>query len=157
MLIKKIFRFEASHQIYNHPGKCARLHGHSWQLTVEVKGPIDISTGMVIDFYDVSQIVSPIVERLDHRHLGHTANQGSTVEGLNIVVPTSECLLVWIANQLPFDFPWASLELNETCTSAAILEREEWLRVSHKPYERSGHETQEGNGKETQESGHEKG
>ena len=65
--LKKQFRFEASHQLIGHDGKCARLHGHSWigYLILEGKeltmvGP---KTGMLIDYGTISAVVKPIVEK----------------------------------------------------------------------------------------------
>jgi 6-pyruvoyltetrahydropterin/6-carboxytetrahydropterin synthase len=37
MQIRKHFRFEAAHALPYHPGKCARLHGHSYGLEVAVR------------------------------------------------------------------------------------------------------------------------
>lgn len=140
--LKKEFRFEASHQLPNHDGKCARLHGHSWRLVVEIEGdvknePDSPKDGMVMDYTDMKAIVQPIIEMLDHHHLGsgHVSdNWGnsfileSDVDNIpSFFVPTSENLLGWIARQLPYDFPWASLSLNETCTSEAILYRKNLL------------------------------
>ncbi len=39
-LLKKTFPFEAAHQLKYHDGKCARLHGHSFKLTVVVAGEV---------------------------------------------------------------------------------------------------------------------
>ncbi len=38
------------HRIFNHPGKCARIHGHNYRIEFSVKGRVDPVTGMVIDF-----------------------------------------------------------------------------------------------------------
>ncbi len=136
MIVSKEFTFEASHQILGHPGKCARLHGHSWRLVVYVKGDINPSTHMVLDYFDLKGVVQPLIDRLDHHHLGFGYTMcgdlniwvPATVEGLPVgFIPTSENLLLWIADQLPHDFPWEMLELKETCTSSAILYRDEWL------------------------------
>lgn len=76
--IEKEFRFEAAHQLPNHKGKCSNLHGHSYRLKVMVKGVIQecnpenplSSDGMVMDFYDLSNIVkSRIIEVCDHKFL----------------------------------------------------------------------------------------
>src|SRR5438034_5141876 len=52
MLLRKTFRFEASHILPKHPGKCSRLHGHSWVLHVSITGPINRDTGFVMDYAD---------------------------------------------------------------------------------------------------------
>jgi 6-pyruvoyl-tetrahydropterin synthase len=102
-------------------------------LKVAIEGPVSEMTGMVMDYYDIKAQVQPIVDRLDHRHLGHGIVE-TTVTGIPVgYIPTSENMLLWIADELPTTFPWTYLEINETCTSSAILSHEEWLytRVSH--------------------------
>ncbi|MCW2928452.1 MAG: Queuosine biosynthesis protein QueD, partial [Thermoleophilia bacterium] len=56
---------DSSHVIPGHPGKCARLHGHTYRFQVWVSGPVDESTGMLVDFYDLKQEI----DAWDHRHL----------------------------------------------------------------------------------------
>lgn len=164
MELSKDFTFEASHILPKHSGKCSRLHGHSWRLKVSVIGDIDPKTGFVMDYTDLKKTVQPIVDALDHRHLGtfdaelwdyKECMREWGVEGLNIY-PSSENLAFWIASQLwPLDqylinhhdtrslrpsevielesdiqtkvepvVLWSKIELNETCTSACILTRE---------------------------------
>lgn len=119
MELRKTFRFEASHILPKHPGKCSRLHGHSWVLHVHVEGPIDVNTGFVQDFADISAVVKPIVALLDHQHLGtcHWYN-GGDMHTLDIpdawkaptirdgLYPSSENLLWWIAGQLRYLDIW---------------------------------------------------
>ena len=135
MILRKEFRFEASHRLPFHQGKCARLHGHSWTLEVEVEGPVDPLTGMVMDFADINSYIDPVVWELDHHHLG-------TWEGMSIEfirewgVPwlranfnaTCENLLWAIAERLSKALPWSRLVLHETCTSEAALTKGEFLK-----------------------------
>jgi len=78
-------------------------------LHVEISGSINQETGFVQDFADISKVMTPLVERLDHRHLGAWEVQGEwipklhgfDVEGLTEdVYPSSENLLIWIAGQI---------------------------------------------------------
>jgi len=70
MKIGKHFEFEASHILPKHPGKCSRMHGHSYKLTVVVDGPVDKESGMVIDFFVIKEIVKEkIINKYDHRHM----------------------------------------------------------------------------------------
>lgn len=116
MQLRKTFRFEASHVLPKHPGKCSRLHGHSWILHVGVEGPIDPDTGFVVDYGDISKAVKPLVEdQLDHHHLNDIG-----------IYPTSENLLLWIGTQLELQLDWTFLAIEETCTSYARLTREEY-------------------------------
>lgn len=82
--ITKLFTFEAAHQLPNHNGKCARLHGHSYRIEVTVTGNL-ISTGssegMIIDFADISKIVKKeIVDQWDHQFLNEILKITPTAE-----------------------------------------------------------------------------
>jgi queuosine biosynthesis protein QueD len=148
MEISKTFKFEASHVLPNHPGKCSNLHGHSWVLTVSIKGDIDPNTGMVADYGDLAKAVNPIINDLDHAHLGAWStdrvlitHRGSDTQTLpwgtkevewlfNMYNPTSENLLVEIAKQLvKTGCPFSSLTLNETCTTSCSLTWEEFNAI----------------------------
>ncbi len=90
--LEKEFRFEASHQLTHHDGRCARLHGHSWVGRVGISGNYLIQAGpkqgMLMDYADLSAIVKPIVERsLDHWHLNETLMHDG---------PTSEIIAQWM-------------------------------------------------------------
>ena len=69
MTIQKEFRWEMGHRLPNHEGKCRNLHGHSYRLVVEIEGEPDPATGMIVDFYEVSRAVKPLIETLDHAFL----------------------------------------------------------------------------------------
>jgi 6-pyruvoyltetrahydropterin/6-carboxytetrahydropterin synthase len=129
MLLRKTFRFEASHILPKHPGKCSRLHGHSWVLHVFVEGFVDKETGFVMDFAEISNGVKPLIDSLDHRHLGtieFDVRPSWQVEGMPWdFYPSSENLLYWIGDQLK-GMVWSKLALEETCTSYAELTREEF-------------------------------
>lgn len=56
---------DSSHVIPDHPGKCARLHGHTYRFQVWVSGPVDERSGMLVDFFDLKQAI----DAWDHRHL----------------------------------------------------------------------------------------
>lgn len=144
MQLKKTFRFEASHVLPKHPGKCSRLHGHSWVLHVFVDGPVAKDTGFVMDYADIKAAVQPIVDALDHRHLGQYSAPGleitlrSSLHGVTALpedfYPTSENLLYWIASVLDDRLPkWSCIALEETCTVEALLTRQEWNKVAHEP------------------------
>ena len=69
MIISKEFKFEASHILPNHPGKCRNLHGHSWRVMLEVEGAIQPESQFVLDYNQLSALVDPVLEVLDHTHL----------------------------------------------------------------------------------------
>ena len=118
--LRKQFRFEASHQLHQHDGKCARLHGHSWVGYVEVQGEKLIETGpksgMLVDYGDLKDAMTVmVVKYLDHHHLNET---------LGISDPTSEKIAHWCYHYLIHTVPQANCRLvavviEETCTSSA--------------------------------------
>lgn len=87
-LLTKTFHFEAAHQLPDHKGKCARLHGHSYRLEVTLRGPIrevpgQSEHGMVMDFADVSHCVhNAVLERLDHYNINEVTGIYTTAENL---------------------------------------------------------------------------
>lgn len=56
------------HRLSFHTGKCRNLHGHSYKMMLEMEGIVD-QRGMVLDYFDVNSIISPIIDRLDHSFL----------------------------------------------------------------------------------------
>lgn len=138
IVISKDFTFEASHILPKHPGKCARLHGHSWDLTVSVIGKVDFETGFVCDYSILKSIVNTaIIENVDHTHLGagyartHQPHVDSIMrwEGFfgSEFYPSSENLVSAIANILQpiiketTNARLYEVALKETCTSAARI------------------------------------
>ena len=87
------FRFEASHRLdhlgSDHP--CFPLHGHSYHVTITVAGEVDQATGFLIDYADLSRIVTPAIKKLDHTHL-------NDVEGLPR--STTEFICRWLWDRL---------------------------------------------------------
>ena len=112
--LTKSATFEASHILPHHDGKCARLHGHSWKVTVEVSGDTlhrdGVKAGMLTDYGDISAPLKRLVEgSLDHWHL----NDSTGLES-----PTSELLATWVFEALRGEIPGLSaVTIEETCTS----------------------------------------
>lgn len=108
------FTFEASHQLPRAPAhsKCRRLHGHSWKVEVQVRGPLQQETGWVVDFDDIKRACRPVYEALDHRHL-------NDIEGLDN--PTSEIIALWIWQRLAPEIRGLSaVVVHETCTARCV-------------------------------------
>jgi 6-pyruvoyltetrahydropterin/6-carboxytetrahydropterin synthase len=111
MELFKEVTFEAAHRLPNAPEghKCARLHGHSYRVTVRVDGPVDPAQGWVMDFADLTTAVAPLLDQLDHHYLNE-------VPGLEN--PTSEVLAAWLWDRLVVALPLLSaVEVRETCTA----------------------------------------
>lgn len=139
-IVGKRFMFEASHVLPKHPGKCSRLHGHSWSLEVKVVGIVDGTTGFVTDYYNLAECVNEnIVRQLDHTHLGRGYVNGLT-HGLKQndqcyfgpdFYPSSENLVCAIARmleplvqELPNNPRLYEVTIGETCTSTATWRRD---------------------------------
>lgn len=118
--IRKQFKFEAAHQLMEHDGQCARLHGHSWVMWIElggkrlhVDGP---KRNMLIDYSDMKAAVKPLVDGyLDHHHLNDT---------LECDMPTSEFIAAWVFDRVVKKLPeLTAVEIEETCTSMCRYEK----------------------------------
>lgn len=82
MYLSRDVHFSAAHKLYNEDwskeknsevyGVCSNeyYHGHNFDMTVTVKGPVDPETGFVINFKDLKRIVNDeIIEKVDHKNL----------------------------------------------------------------------------------------
>ena len=114
MEIFKEFTFEAAHRLPRVPAghKCARLHGHSYRVTLTVSGDVDVAHGWVVDFADITAAWQPLHAVLDHNYLNE-------IPGLEN--PTSEILARWICEKAKESLPGLSaVMVRETCTSGCI-------------------------------------
>jgi 6-pyruvoyltetrahydropterin/6-carboxytetrahydropterin synthase len=87
------YRFESAHHLPNAgpEHRCARVHGHSYEVEVRVRGQLGAVTGWVIDYADIDSACRPALAELDHRLL-------NDVEGL--ANPTSEHVARWLWERL---------------------------------------------------------
>jgi len=111
MEIRKSFTIEAAHRLPNLPPghKCARLHGHSFNIEIAAGGPIDPVKGWIIDYADIKDAFQPIYDLLDHNYL-------NDIPGLEN--PTSEHLALWIWERLkPALHNLTAVIVHETCTT----------------------------------------
>lgn len=109
--LRKTLTFEAAHRLPHVPEghKCGRLHGHSFQVTLVVRGPLTQKLDWVIDYSDIKAAAKPLIDRLDHYYLNE-------IPGLEN--PTAEVLSKWIFEKLKSAIPQlAQVIVAETCTS----------------------------------------
>jgi 6-pyruvoyltetrahydropterin/6-carboxytetrahydropterin synthase len=89
MTVCRTFTIDIAHYLPGHP-TCGFLHGHTVEITVGVKGYLNLSNGMVIDFGKLKNILQEVVHnKFDHRFLNHT-----------FPIPTSEYFAFYIFNSL---------------------------------------------------------
>jgi 6-pyruvoyltetrahydropterin/6-carboxytetrahydropterin synthase len=113
--IFRSYAIEAAHRLPHVPEghKCARLHGHSFRITLHVGGEVDPKLGWIIDFADVDRAFEPLLLQLDHHYL----NEVSGLEN-----PTSEVLARWVLErvQLPAGLLTA-VSVDETCNARCTV------------------------------------
>jgi 6-pyruvoyltetrahydropterin/6-carboxytetrahydropterin synthase len=80
--VKKSFRVPLAHRLSCHLGRCKNIHGHEIKVEVEIKREELNKNGMVIDFYDLKNIVNEILDLWDHALLLNTADTWPIVNAL---------------------------------------------------------------------------
>jgi 6-pyruvoyltetrahydropterin/6-carboxytetrahydropterin synthase len=70
-------------------GRLTVPHGHNYTLDVTIRGPIDPTTGMVVDLAELKRVVGEtVVDRFDHADLGADpafAGRVPTLENIALV------------------------------------------------------------------------
>ena len=106
MFLCRDFKFDAAHNLVNYHGKCEKLHGHTYRLSVILEGLPD-GEGMVYEFADLKTIVNErVLSKLDHSYINDLLPQ-----------PTAEYISVWIFRELD-----AAL----TCENCRLYEVKLW-------------------------------
>ena len=85
--------FEAAHRLVDYPGKCNRLHGHSWTVEMSVIGNKLDKIGMVADFKTLKAMLMEVLDAMDHQYLNE-------LEAFKKINPTAENLAQYIYNTL---------------------------------------------------------
>lgn len=96
--LKATYKFDAAHFVPDCKSKCENIHGHTWNVTFEIRGDVDVS-GMVVDF----SVLKEMVDELDHgckgkifqpqKHATRTFGDGWFVKNIIndlVPVPTAE-------------------------------------------------------------------
>ena len=143
--LTKEFNFEMAHALFGYDGACKNIHGHSYKLSVTIKGqPIVDSKnpkmGMVMDFTELKSIVKPIIEELDHATMINANTPHKKLVEKNMLFeklvlvnyqPTCENIFIdmaeYIQLRLPENIQLHHLKLQETPSSFA-----EWFAEDNK-------------------------
>ncbi|MGZ3724423.1 MAG: 6-carboxytetrahydropterin synthase QueD [Pseudobdellovibrio sp.] len=87
-----------------HP--CSNMHGHSFKIVLTLQGPLDPQIGWVMDYHEISKVMQPLLNQLDHKVL-------NDIPGLDN--PTSELLAKWIFDKAKRELaPLKSVSVMET-------------------------------------------
>lgn len=124
--LTRIETFAAAHRMHNRNldddmnkaifGKCNNQngHGHNYKVEVTIKGPVDETTGMVINLSELRDIMTMVIEPMDHKRLDIDVEYFVTT-GL---VATAENIAVYLYNKihklLPHYISLVNLRLYET-------------------------------------------
>jgi len=121
--ISKRYSFDAAHQLPDHDGKCARPHGHTYGLRIQIVGEIldspgDPKNGMVLDYGELDAIWKQSLEpRLDHRDLNLSlAGEAEPTSAENIAA----FILRELVSRLPYGTE-IEVGISETPKTEAIV------------------------------------
>lgn len=136
--VTKKFTFDMAHALYGYDGPCKNIHGHTYILSVTLKGKVineesNPKNGMVIDFTDFKKIINDQVISVFDHSLVLNANSphanlkdlDKNFEKINYVAyqPSCENLLLDFLNKINLKIPENiivnSIKLEETPTSFA--------------------------------------
>jgi 6-pyruvoyltetrahydropterin/6-carboxytetrahydropterin synthase len=88
------------------------MHGHTYKLRVVIEGEPDPKLGWLMDFKELKDVVSIVIDQLDHKLI-------NDVKGLEN--PTAENITIWIWQQIrPLLSQLSRIELYETPTTGVI-------------------------------------
>ena len=110
----RIYTFESAHRLPRvaPAHKCARLHGHSFKVELNISGQMDTEKGWLMDYAEIDETFDPLWQQLDHHYL-------NDIEGLDN--PTSENLAIWLWNHLKPKLPQLeATEVHETCEAHCV-------------------------------------
>ena len=112
--LKQHFQIESARYLpnldKNHP--CSNMHGHSFKIILSLIGPVDPKIGWVMDYHEITKVMNPILNLLDHKVL-------NTVPGLEN--PTSELLAKWLFEKVKVQIPQLkSVNISETPNTECV-------------------------------------
>jgi len=90
--------FDAAHALIGYDGECKNLHGHTWDIDVEVCGTELDVVGIVYDFKDLKENLKEILKQFDHKYL----NEVPPFDGFNATAENlARVIYRQIAEMLP--------------------------------------------------------
>ncbi|MDH5718709.1 MAG: 6-carboxytetrahydropterin synthase QueD [Spirochaetia bacterium] len=110
-ILEKDFFFDSAHFLPNVPldHKCRNIHGHTYKLTVGIKGKLTKKEKWIIDFAEIKKFVNPFIETLDHKFL-------NSIPGLEN--PTAEVIAQYAFIKIKKNIPnLYFVRIEETSTS----------------------------------------
>ena len=99
---------DSAHFIMLYDGKCARPHGHRWDIEVAVQGEELDRLNMVVDFKLLKTVLHDILDKVDHYFLNDVLDEPNL---------TAEVLAAWVYGQVedcPANFDLVSVTVWES-------------------------------------------
>jgi 6-pyruvoyltetrahydropterin/6-carboxytetrahydropterin synthase len=86
-------KFAAAHQLRGYKGKCEKLHGHNWRVTVAVTAERLDDIGLAIDFHELKKSLRDVLDQLEHTFLNE-------IFPFTQINPSSENVAKWIYDNM---------------------------------------------------------
>lgn len=115
MILYKRYTIHAARKLEKladgHP--CRELHGHTFYITLTVKGKLDPSNDFVIDYFEMDTIFKKnIMDIADHKYLNDILDSNN---------PSNELFAIWIWENLVAELPGLhKVEVGESDTTGVI-------------------------------------
>ena len=94
--VTKKFSFCYGHHLPDYVGLCKNFHGHNANVEVEFSEAAtrnDTYPGMVVDFHEIKNVVSPLLVFLDHQYLNEVLPEP-------YLPPTAEHITSWLRDKI---------------------------------------------------------
>jgi len=131
MIIERKYHFYAAHRNKSAGIKCARLHGHTYDIVVHIKIE-KLNNGIGILFSDIDQKIEPIIKDYDHYLLLDEKDTLCEIlelaEEKFVKLPfetSAENLSIWLFTRIKNEtkLPIVKIEFAETKSSNVIYEK----------------------------------
>jgi 6-pyruvoyltetrahydropterin/6-carboxytetrahydropterin synthase len=86
-------KFAAAHQLRGYQGKCEKLHGHNWRVTIAVSAERLDEQGLALDFHILKKSLREVLDQLEHTCLNE-------IFPFTQINPTSENVAKWIYDNM---------------------------------------------------------
>ncbi len=61
--------FSSAHRLKGYNGKCEKLHGHNWKVSVGIESDELNNLGIAMDFREIRKELNKVLDKLDHKNL----------------------------------------------------------------------------------------